>query len=249
MIFDEMIESLEQNILLPAYSAERRIDLFIELWLPDILSQYYGSLVGMVVPEFPLKIDEGSNRSDKLDYLCVFKKTMQPILVELKTDVHSFDKDQASMYVVKTSDWKGCIKGLEDIVKSEGMPFFNRRKYLKLLIRLNNNGIIDMMTSDRECLSLILKEIEGKHSREISRKCKTDINAWLKNLKIEVAYIDKNIAELVYIVPETMRNEIDNACSGKAKILSFTAVAGYAENIDQEYRKEFDLLFKLLTRI
>lgn len=98
MFFDEILNLLRDNKQFPNYAAERRIDIFINLFLEKILSAYYEKKVIFIVPEFPLKKNETSNQTSKLDYLCAFEETKQPIFVELKTDVISFNSNQARFY-------------------------------------------------------------------------------------------------------------------------------------------------------
>ena len=115
MVFQAMLELLNDNKRLPYYAAERRIDLFINFFIEDILTAYYGEEVKFIAPEFPLKVLK-NNQAKKLDYLCMFKNTKQPIFFELKTDVLSFKSDQAGFYVEKASNWSGCIDQLKQII-------------------------------------------------------------------------------------------------------------------------------------
>jgi hypothetical protein len=263
MIFDELIESLEQNILLPAYSAERRIDLFVELWLPEILSQYYQNKgpVKMVVPEFPLK-HENSNRSDKLDFLCLFEETKQPIFVELKTDIHSLEDSftkvkeiagevekvtQAYHYIKQASNWKKCIEGLGEIIRSQ-KNFDYRKKYLKILIRMYSTGIISLGDTN-------LEELEGKYDEKNMSNEK--IGTLLKDLYPKMEPIWDKEAQLIYIAPanEDMKKNIENIIKEKypktevkTEVLDFSEIAGYAQEI-KYHKEEFYLLFHFLKNI
>jgi len=73
----------------PAYQLERRADIFFAYYLPQIFTMDGLSNTAIthdqIIPEFPLKIDEISNRSNKVDY-AVFCKDML-YLVELKTNM------------------------------------------------------------------------------------------------------------------------------------------------------------------
>lgn len=90
-----IINLLEKNKSFPNYHAERRIDIFINFFMKDILTEYLEKEVKFICPEFPLKKEEG-NLSTKLDYL--YKTNDEVVFVELKTDVKSFDIDQMNYY-------------------------------------------------------------------------------------------------------------------------------------------------------
>ena len=80
MIYEKLLQLLESNKRFPHYAAERRIDIFINFFLEDILAAYYKKKVIFVAPEFPLK-HKSNNQTVQVDYLCAFKKTRQPIFV------------------------------------------------------------------------------------------------------------------------------------------------------------------------
>jgi len=101
MVFKAMIDLLRDNKRFPYYAAERRIDIFINIFLEQILTTYYDEKVNFIAPEFPLK-HEPNNQANKLDYLCAFDDTKQPIFVELKTDTISYRNTQASIYMERS---------------------------------------------------------------------------------------------------------------------------------------------------
>ena len=122
MIYNELLNLLNMNKRFPHYAAERRIDIFINIFLEDILTLHYGETINFVAPEFPLK--HSSNQlSDKLDYLCVFEKTKQPLFVELKTDPNSLHKKEAQCYKKQIHDWASCIENLSKIISSPSMRY------------------------------------------------------------------------------------------------------------------------------
>ena len=100
---NKLFDILESNMQFPAYQAERRIDIFINHFLEDILEEALNKgetqkkiTVKFVAPEFPL-IKKNGHQSTNVDYLCVTKrgnKVEQILFIELKTDAGSFEADQ-----------------------------------------------------------------------------------------------------------------------------------------------------------
>ena len=55
MFLDQLLKLLSANRKFPKYQHERRIDLFVNFFLPEILDAEYGTAIDFVVPDFPLK--------------------------------------------------------------------------------------------------------------------------------------------------------------------------------------------------
>jgi len=138
----DLLNLLAENKKFPAYQAERRIDIFINFFLVDILKHEIGKRqkdfqVAFIAPEFPLK-KQGNNQSTNVDYLCVLEDKLgnkKILFVELKTDSSSFDEDQLKTYIKFRDEktWRNCIEELRDIFLSKGMPFEKRKKYYNLV--------------------------------------------------------------------------------------------------------------------
>lgn len=218
MIFKSLLDLLAKNSCMPNYSIERRVDLLINLFLEDILTAFYGTQVRFVVPEFSLK-KESNNQSDKLDYLCIFAETNQPIFVELKTDAKSFDLKQASMYVKHSASWPKCVDKLKEIIKASGY----RVKYFRLIKELFNSGLIALTDEGDGKLIEDLSTLSGKlvtqsEKIEFSRKLIRLSDYYSANWPNEVA--------ILYLVPndENLKKQIDSACEGKAEVLDFAQI-------------------------
>jgi hypothetical protein len=143
---NELFALLAANKKFPSYQAERRIDIFINFFLEDILTHHFpGSEVSCIAPEFPLK-KESSNQSTNVDYLCVRKTGQEQriLFVELKTDTASFDKKQFETYLhyQNNKTWKDCVAGLEKIALSKNLPYTTRIKYYNLFKTLFNSGLV-----------------------------------------------------------------------------------------------------------
>lgn len=98
---EEVFRTLIDNKALPKYQFERRVDIFLSVFLPEALSRLLGGDVRIVAPEFPLKKAD-NNQSTNVDYV-LFKHAERPeeerwIFLELKTDRASVDQGQVDIY-------------------------------------------------------------------------------------------------------------------------------------------------------
>lgn len=103
----------------PKYQLERRLDIFIALFLPEFLSATFGGApVEIVAPEFPLKKD-GSKASVNADYL-LYRGGDKPawIILELKTCEGSLGASQCEKYLAAAR--KGMSGLLEEIREIKG---------------------------------------------------------------------------------------------------------------------------------
>lgn len=127
---DKLIERLKEWKGLPDYQMERRVDLFISLYLEEVLNaKYVCEDMKIVCPEFPVRalkiIGSGkkwenpelslddikpvcTRHSTKIDYLCYSAEINSLYLVELKTDSASFEIKQLCYYkyYINRSSWK-----------------------------------------------------------------------------------------------------------------------------------------------
>ena len=110
-ILPKVFEQLVYNRDFPNSQLERRLDIFINIFLEEILTNYLGKLVTYVCPEFPIKNKE-NNLSTKLDYLCT--SNTEIIFIELKTSKSSLKLSQAEIYL--DSNWINCLSDLEEIM-------------------------------------------------------------------------------------------------------------------------------------
>lgn len=257
MVFEAMLELLDKNKLMPYYAAERRIDLFINLFLEKILTAYYREKVNFVVPEFPLK-HKPNNQADKLDYLCAFDKTKQPIFIELKTDSISFNREQARVYLKQATDWPSCIEGLKAIIGNKKMRFSYREKYFQLMKRLHEEGLIGISSEgnrgsvqwptvpDSEFSSLekpsSFKGERGEFSRDLIKLSRHVYACW------------NGEAKILYLVPhddhlKKQIEDVEDECTGKASVLDFSQIESLPIGSDMSYAQEFRQLVKFLKTL
>ncbi len=109
IFIEEVFKLLATNLKYPYYQGERRIDIFINLFLNDIIQQKtIFKNAEYLVPEFPLKKSEKSDHAAHIDYLMFSSKYQGPVsgdsngtvlLVELKTDDGSYLDEQIKYYL------------------------------------------------------------------------------------------------------------------------------------------------------
>jgi hypothetical protein len=134
---------LSANKKFPYYQAERRIDIFINLFLEEILNnRLHKKSIKFILPELALKKVK-NNQSAKLDYLCIDKQEELIYFVELKTDKQSFSKKQLSCYLEYTS-WGRCIDELQIISKNPRGEY--KQKFSRLIKHLSENELLDTFT-------------------------------------------------------------------------------------------------------
>ena len=96
----EVFDLLVANKRLPKYQFERRVDIFVNVFLPDVLGALFGGTYELVVPEFPLKKD-ANHQTTNVDYL-LFHTTPEGqkkwVFLELKTAAGSIGQDQLDIY-------------------------------------------------------------------------------------------------------------------------------------------------------
>jgi|ERR1039458_4418491 hypothetical protein len=123
----KVFELLNKNQELPYYQAERRIDIFVNLFLEDIVHQKTKFVdAKFITVEFPLKkmpedYKDNNRKEDdnsaQIDYLMVdvIKRTV--LLIELKTDDNSFDSKQIKFYLKHQTfeDWYDKFKRIKMI--------------------------------------------------------------------------------------------------------------------------------------
>ncbi len=208
---EELFRLLSDNKKFPAYQAERRIDIFINFFLVEILENYYqGSKVSYVAPEFPLKKDKG-NQSTNVDYLCVKEENEKKkiLFVELKTDVDSFDAKQCGIYLdYKTGTngktWITCLADLGEIAMSKGMLFDKRKKYYHLLKALYHAGVLGCARKDFDNIDEILERERIAEERN-KQRIKRQFTQALKKLKPGLSSTNNLAIDIVYLAPDKIR--------------------------------------------
>ena len=139
IVLEKVFELLNDNKKLPYYAAERRIDIFINFFIEDIVRQHTCFTDAVyVAAEFPLKKGPSTDRAARIDYLMVSHMSKSVLLVELKTDDETYKTKQIAFYLkyenfkqwhdefdtIKMKRFKNKKEALKKVIK-------NRRKLLK----------------------------------------------------------------------------------------------------------------------
>ncbi len=177
----QLVDRLLEHSTFPKYSLERRVDVFLLPFLEAMLRAKFDPGARLVAPEFPVLADlreagpyatlptsdDEESRSPKLsrrtvnvDYL--FHLPGPParwLFVELKTDVRSFDSDQADLYAIARLRGMSRLRtDLEFVCRNTRQ----RRKYETLLDAMPR-------TSDGEPLKIAYlapRELERRGIRD-----------------------------------------------------------------------------------
>lgn len=166
---ERVLKQLNEWRHLPAYALERRVDVFIGMFLSEILKSKKGLIPDgselEVIPEFPLHKKEceildpkgkpsKGNHSVKVDFAVFCKEENKLILVELKTDAKSTSnsKNQLSnMHAAKTKTktkefpTRAIIQGVIEAAKNSP----EKRKYAHLICKLHQIGCIEFGESQQ----------------------------------------------------------------------------------------------------
>ena len=131
----DVFDVLVANKRLPKYQFERRVDVFVNLFLPDVLGALSGGTYQLVVPEFPLKKDD-NHQSTNVDYL-LFHTTPEGretwVFLELKTAAGSIGHEQLDIYL------RSVARGMPALMSD--LPLLRERtkaraEYAELALRL-----------------------------------------------------------------------------------------------------------------
>ena len=146
MTINKLFDFLDDWRNLPAYQLERRADIFFAIHLEEIIKKIIGTKIDLIIPEFPIRIGEISerhtelNKSFKIDYLTYSKNENKVYLIELKTDQRS-RREKQDWYLESASKIKvrGLVSGLLKIYKSTNQKV----KYNNLLDKIEKIGWIE----------------------------------------------------------------------------------------------------------
>ena len=237
-VLNEILKQIDDNKEFPAYQAERRLDIFINYFLADILkicpeNSGKQNKIEFIAPEFPLKKEKG-NQSTNIDYLClkiVNRQISRLLFVELKTDVSSFNIDQFEIYCeyLKEGSCERGFNGVCNIAISKGMPFIHRKKYYHLIKVLYNKRLAGPLAQSK--LFQELDEIldhESKASEDELQIIKVRFSQKLKEL---VAHLKESCVDypisLYYIGPKEIEN-LEGFDKNKATLIPFEDLSNKA---------------------
>ncbi len=145
MSLSESVEVLFQQLDsfrgFPKYALERRLDVFVSLFLEEYLSTRFEAPVRIVAPEFPLKREQDF-QSINVDYL-LRREGSSPawLFLELKTSEGSIDKAQLALYREARErgmhHWRKAVMEIHGRIRSDAA---RSEKYEVLLKALASAG-------------------------------------------------------------------------------------------------------------
>ena len=214
---NNIFKLLDEWSVLPNYQLERRADIYFAYYMPTIFAKYLEEEITSdnIIPEFPLKQNENSNKSDKVDYAIICEEKVY--LVELKTSMSSLINKKQEEYLnrAKGKEFPTLIKEIYDIRYAR----YSHAKYSNLIGRLQKVpkiGTIPIPENDKKWL------IDAERD-----KIKSEIE--VKPRKIEVVFIQPN------------KKTISKAAN---KVISFDEVAKAIEKSIEESGKKDNALAK-----
>ena len=138
----------------PAFPLEARSEVFFALFLPTVLEAHFKKddvkIKPQVIPQFPLK-KEDSNQSNNVDFFALSDGGECAFLIELKTDMNSWRKEQdCYLRRAKRKGMQGILQDLRTIAGVERTESA-RRKYYHLLQAIAEFDLIklDLNLDDR----------------------------------------------------------------------------------------------------
>jgi hypothetical protein len=248
-VFDALLRQLKQNKPFPRYAAERRIDIFINIFLEAILS-HGGNKVVFVAPEFPLWDDRRGKGFFQLDYLCAFESTNQPVFVELKTDASYFQPDRAKDYVRKARSWKSCIEELKTITSGERHTS-HEDKYLHLVKSLHQTGLIDLSS---DALQILRQASDSVSEHSFRREDTSRISEALRDISRGMGVHHDRAAKLIYIAPDDddIKSKLDSLRKDndlEIELLDFTYIEATSTDVETPFPGELRRLALFLKNL
>ena len=137
---------------MPAYQLERHVDVFVGLFLPELIEKKFHESGGVVVPEFPLHkgnlgVDQDfdqkeNNQSINVDFavFCKSEEIRRIFLVELKTESKSIRTEQ--LCNMRKAQHVGSEAVLGGVLKAANSSD-EKPKYAHLLYKLHNVGCVE----------------------------------------------------------------------------------------------------------
>ena len=133
---EQLLKLLSDNKSFPKYQHERRVDLFINFFLPEILDAELGTPIDLVIPEFPLK-KESTAHTTNADYFAYSSKHNRVYLCEFKTTAGSFNEEQLERYFqAKDDGWSKVIKDINTVFDSTEPR--HKAKYANLIEKVQD---------------------------------------------------------------------------------------------------------------
>ncbi|MDH1471246.1 hypothetical protein [Shewanella sp. GD03713] len=99
MFIEKIIQNITENIKLPRAQVERQLMPIIEIFIENIINNYYDeeNTIKLISSEFPIPIGK-DKKSKSVDFLLLNTRNNNLSFVELKTCSNSFETEQVNIY-------------------------------------------------------------------------------------------------------------------------------------------------------
>jgi hypothetical protein len=177
VLIDRLFSLLDDWRNLPAYQLERRADIFFAIYLDKIIKSKFGYTIDFVVPEFPVRVGDISeklpdlNKSFKIDYVAVCEQMKKVYFIELKTDQTS-RRDKQDWYLEKAKEIN-VTKLMDGIIKIYGATA-QKTKYNNLISLLSkigwllmDTGVCTNTSKDYEICVVYIQPVNGDNADNI----------------------------------------------------------------------------------
>lgn len=221
----QQLEQISEDYVIPKCRVEPEINMFLEIFLEDILNTYFNGKYGpihLIGKEFPLVKDKSQDResdekltSYNVDYLFASRDAL--FFTELKAVISSFQSEG-------------------------GKKQFN--KYVKDTENINN--------TNQKAYALVefLKHLVDYNEKDWKRYEK-----YLENVERNIEPLDNlehiTQAKIVYIGPSKIKKDIEQRNKNIVEVISFENIATMdldfsRQNVVSVYKKEWELFKKYL---
>lgn len=228
---DDILRLLNDFRLFPNYQLERRADILFAYYLPYILKVHLEKELDVednithenIIPEFPLQKpnkDDGEKdfRSNKVDYAVFCKKTLY--LVELKTDMGSFNNEKQSDYLKRAKE-KTAFELVEKIPEI-GKNSKQGKKYKHLIERLEEVFV--------DVCDIKIEDSSWNNKEEYFVAKQTAFKA--SDLKEK---LNKKDVKLVYILPQTPTHKQPEDKGHIDHYITFNQISKYLRRYDKSF--------------
>ncbi|MDH5674994.1 MAG: hypothetical protein OEZ06_22890 [Myxococcales bacterium] len=146
-----LLERLDRFRDLPNYQLECRADIFIAMWLPQVLEAVTGRAIDpRLVPEFPVQrmlVRGGRDPGPAIhiDYLAVSADLQDAWLIGIKSDMGHRDPDQDdAMRTARRHGWSMIVRALCEVIRSGKREQQRDQRYRHLSSLLGDLGLLQV---------------------------------------------------------------------------------------------------------
>ena len=137
---ERVLSQLDRWRHLPKYRLEQHVDVLFGMTLPRVIQSKFRTEGKLhVIPEFPIKTGDGTERTFNVDFAVLTHGGDESFLVELKTDSNSIDEEQLRRMKDKGQRQFRClVNDICDVASASQ----EKAKYLHLICELERAGVM-----------------------------------------------------------------------------------------------------------